>query len=111
MNGTTSFSFATCIKTTDWSQDKSESPSHCSLFAGFCSRCVEVVRSLLHHPLPVGGVERWGSRPTKGNNRAGGVSIRTKLEGRGADLLGREPKLGRVCEQRGSGQGSSGVRG
>lgn len=111
MNGTTSFSFATCIKTTDWSQDKSESPSHCSLFAGFCSRCVEVVRSLLHPPLPVGGVERWGSRPTKGNNRAGGVSIRTKLEGRGADLLGREPKLGRVCEQRGSGQGSSGARG
>ena len=73
MNGT-SFSFATCIKTTDQSQDESESPSHCSLFAGFCSRCIEVVRSLLHHPLPVAGVERWGSRPTIGNNSAGGVS-------------------------------------
>lgn len=51
------------------------------------------------------------SRPTIANNRAGGVSIRTKPEGRGADLLGREPKLGTVCEQRLWGEGSSGVRG
>lgn len=59
---------------------------------------------------PRGRCGEVGSRPTIAN-RAGGVSIRTKPEGRGADLLGREPKLGRVCEQRLWGEGSSGVRG
>lgn len=53
-----SFAFVMCMRTTEGNQNKSQGPFDCLLFAGLCTRCFKVLRSLSHHPPGVRRLQR-----------------------------------------------------